>query len=156
MTPHLYISILRAVAARPRHEQANLRLLLEMICQYVDIYTEKCAGCGRLTFAVGGGARAELPVVRRRAKEENRTIGNGNGNECDSKGNGSDSGRKAQVSAKDAPDSGEVNPHRASGGSPTGGGGTGEGDNGRYAWRAWHEGCLEQGVSGLMTTTLMN
>lgn len=175
LTPHLYTSILRAVAARPRHEQANLRLLLEMVCQYVNIYTEKCVGCGRLTFA-GGGARAELPVVRRRAKERNRAMGNGD--ESDGSGSGNSSGNgngngngrktKAQVkmniNAKDALDTGvgvciaaasdvgEVYSHRTGGGSPTSGDRAGEGGGGRLVWRAWHEGCLEQAVTGLTTT----
>ncbi|KAF8466392.1 hypothetical protein BDZ91DRAFT_725330 [Kalaharituber pfeilii] len=73
ITPHLYTGVIRAVAGRP--QPGNLRLLLEMLCCYVGVYNERCKKCGRLTFSggaatvgVGGGGKAELPVVRRRGK----------------------------------------------------------------------------------------
>lgn len=79
--PHLHTSLLRAITSRPQPTQNNLRLLLEMVCGYTGLFTERCVGCGRLVYA---GARAELPVVRRRGKSKGlggAGVGEGEGEE---------------------------------------------------------------------------
>ena len=120
--PHLHTSLLRAITSRPQPTQNNLRLLLEMLCEYTGLYTERCVGCGRLVY---GGARAELPVVRRRGKSKGAEVGVGRGG-GDGKGKGKEGKGKG-----------------------------GEGElKGGLEWLAWHEGCLEgMGSNGANANT---